>query len=341
LPYRTTHVRISKVFPGAMLLVKLLPAIWLERLQAAVSVEADWCGDSLVLDDAVGLYQQRLRVQQTRGAGGGPKIDLKNLDLSDLGSLIPRQLTPAEIDAQVVTLHNLTDSVKSMRKLAEQATSPLVGDQVPGELNQMTRKLVAAFTSIETMSDHHLQALTLAFDKIKQNSPPLMALATAKGEIGLKGPVQELVQVAGSAKAKLHGNISSPSDLCNQASTFLSDFRRHTKKYAKACDVILYMLPPRLPPDNPYVNSTLVEATRSMYTLVKAALQDADDSIEIGMATFLRNGAGCELDIVDTADVEEEKPSQQQPQQSAAFALRWPAIAVAVLLVVGAEKSFI
>jgi len=330
---------------GAMLEAKLLSVLWVSGLQAVASVES-WCGHALALDDAACLYQRQMRTQEV-SSRGGPKA---KFDLSSLGSMMPRQLTLGEIDTLVRTYRNLTDSVKSRKRLTEEATSSLSNDAAPGELSQMVQKVTAALSSVERLDGDHLKALDFAFGKMKDNQPPMMAMATAKGEDGLKLPMQELIHLNGRARADLSSKMKSPSDLCSQASAFVSDYRKHTKRYAKACDMALYLLPPPLPPDNPWINSTLVEAMRSMYTLSKSSAEDTGDSLETSIGTFLRNGAGCELDIPDSAEedfapLQESFAGQQplslqrlQPQQSAAGAPYWPAMAVAAALAVAVER---
>eukprot|EP00408_Alexandrium_pacificum_P013042 CAMPEP_0171237192 /NCGR_PEP_ID=MMETSP0790-20130122/42844_1 /TAXON_ID=2925 /ORGANISM="Alexandrium catenella, Strain OF101" /LENGTH=319 /DNA_ID=CAMNT_0011703545 /DNA_START=83 /DNA_END=1042 /DNA_ORIENTATION=+ len=319
-----------------MLAVRFLSQLWLGGLLASAAP---------TLDDGSCLYQQQ---KSYGGSPKSPKIDLQKLDLSDLGSLMPRQVSAGEIEIQVRTLRNHTTWVQDLRQEQEQTAYSMSNDLAPGDLAQMTRKVAAMMSSVENAYDRHLMALGFTFDRIKQNSPPMMAMATAKGEPGLKRPAQELAKLTADAQTKLGGNISSPSDLCNHASSFLSDVQLHTKRFARACDKVLYMLPPPMPPDNPWVNSTLIEAYRAMYTKSKAAVQDMDDNLANGMSNFMRMGAGCELDITEGSEEEEEPPlpQEQQPQkempsQSAAFAPTWSAMALAAVVAVDLARSFV
>lgn len=271
----------------------------------------------LGLQDAQACYQRHLLGRQQQAAAGeqqGPRIDgkamraLEEMDLSKISHMLPRQSTAVEIDRTVRAIRAYTKAAAQIPQLVTNATAGLQPDaamEAGGNVTFMASQLREAFASLQRAATGHRAALEQTFAVAQLNSGPHQAREQAVGMAALRHLAQGMVDVTARARAALADDAGAEG-LCSNASSVLSDLRRRARTWAKLCEDILFKLPPPLPEMNPWINATLLEAMRSMYTTGRNAVRDLDDNVVGHVSTFLYEGLDCDVEVDETLDTAEE-----------------------------------
>jgi len=274
--------------------------------------------------DATALYQTAVVPN---------KIDKKSLDLARMNLDKQRHQSLEEIENTVRAIENYTELARLIPERATQATNALKEDG-EGGTPQVVGQLVTAFESLARTADLHAAMLATAVDACRRNAPPGLQVVTSKGDEQLKGVSKELGKSIARAKLVL-AKVHDDAGVCSNISYVLSEYRMRTKRYAKGCEVVLFMLPPPLPQMNPWMNATMVEALRNMYTTSRNAMRDVDDNLESSLTLFLKNSMNCDVDIVELPD------AGDTVEKSAAVAQHRPCFtALAILLPVFLRPLF-